>query len=324
MRFGCAAIFLAMGIALSAGAADNERQSVGACPLIPLAKLDMLPDAGGRILIPVEVDGNRLFFLLDTGSPVSVLTPAAAARLHLALRPALLRRFLNIQGRYIKTETSVKTFAIGSWQSLGVHMLVSPGPLDPQGRFDGLLGADFLARTDLEINFKAGYVDFYAPPQCSNAVVPWPTSVPGIALHIRAAGYIYMPMMLDGKKVSALLDTGTNRTLLDVDVAQDVFGLEIGGEETPAANVIMAGQRHVFQHVFQSLTLDALQVGPVPVLIFQDQAKSQIKSYHETGYMIHGVNEAGGLSDMILGSDELSRFRIFISYKHEMLYATEP
>src|SRR6185312_2005474 len=108
---------------------------------------------------------------------------------------------------------------IGSEKIADVDFFEEPSAYIPTA---ATLGANWLSRWDVEIDPAAGQATFFLPGHCRNEIMNWPHSdaaVVSVAVD-RGERLISIPLELDGRRLRALIDTGSPETFLSARVAK--------------------------------------------------------------------------------------------------------
>ncbi len=245
----------------------------------------------GLCIVPVLLDGRLARMVLDTGAERTVVTAEAAARLR-------LRRDLWVDtpmvgaGGLVERHPNVDVGAASAgglalFQNLPrvpLSLAVTDIALDGA---DGLLGADLLRHTTLDLDVRNAKLSLLPARQ----PIPDSATVP---LRPWARGLLLAPVRLDGLELVALLDTGSMATLIN---ARGLYKLGItparaaGDPVVPAGG--LGGSFAARRHQFASLEIGGMTV-PGPILLSAP------------------VPEAA--FDLILGLDVLGRQRLLLSY----------
>jgi lipoprotein NlpI len=117
------------------------------------------------------------------------------------------------------------------------------------------------------------------------------------------AGNNTVKVILDGRELNALIDTGASLSLLSHDVAKRLFGLEPGSpglEEGGPITVLSGVQLKTYRAQFQSLDLGGVLFRNVPMAITQVP-----------------------VADLVLGMHELRYMHLYVAYSEKKLYITE-
>ena len=235
------AIALAGTLAWAAsGVGTGAAPAFGQACLHRLLATATLRDDDGFISLPVTIGGQQVSMLLDTGSDNGLLTVAGASRLGLGRDP----------GRRVVLEgTGGVGRAAGSarYPGLSIGGLRLPGGILPVGTLPGLpvvtppvaglLGADLLARFDVELDLPRRRIGFWAIEAGSLACAPppgWSPPFDSIPL-TRVGDRMMLAGRLDGQPITVLLDSGARSRILSVraaarlGVGPDRLGVDPGG-----------------------------------------------------------------------------------------------
>lgn len=117
-------------------------------PVIPLET-----DAGGRLTVPVLIDGSGpYFFAVDTASNASVVASDIASGL--GLRPAGEVEMHSLIAREIVPTVRVDSLSSGALHKSSTRLVL--GFRSALGGTDGLLGGDLLADSRVVMHFRGG------------------------------------------------------------------------------------------------------------------------------------------------------------------------
>ena len=210
-----------------------------ACERTPLASAT-LRDDDGFITMPVAVAGRAASMLVDTGSDTGLLTEQGAAGLGLERDRS---RRTSLQG----TGGTGRTVPNAILPALRIGALVLPGGSVPVGTLPampfiappvaGLIGADVLARFDVEMDLPHRRIVFWRVALGSVACAPppaWSGAYDAVPLSI-SGGRAMLSATLDGHPITALLDSGarsrivSTRAAARVGVGADQLGADPGG-----------------------------------------------------------------------------------------------
>ena len=264
----------------------------------------------GMLLVPVVVNNVEGTFILDTGAARSVVTREATRHLNLARDPWVGTTMSGVGGVERLPNANPQSMTLGGVKlvrrTLSHDTSLTVGTLPRSvagGRIvDGLLGRDFLSVFDLVVDLPAQRVTLVAVAGCAGRFLPWAEPYDAVTAENPMENALVLPVMLDGVRLRALLDTGAGASLvaapgmtrlgltlaaLSGDPAQDVSGLG-------ARTVIM--RRHAFT---------TLSVGTQP--------------------MAHPVLWVAPIRltpivDMLLGADWLAGKRVWISFATKQVF----
>jgi hypothetical protein len=202
----------------------------------------------GMWLVPVMVNGIEGTFILDTGAARSVVTREATHHLNLARDRWVGTTMSGVGGVERLPNANPETLTLGGVplvrNTLSRDTSLTVGTLPHKraaGRLvDGLLGRDFLSVFDLVVDMPARRATLVTVSGCAGRFVPWQEPYVAIAADNPMESALVLPVVLDGVRLRALLDTGAGSTLiaapgmsrlgltlahLENDPRQDVSGL---------------------------------------------------------------------------------------------------
>lgn len=264
-------------------------------------------NAGNLMLVPVEVNGQTGHFILDTGAALSVVTPAAVERFALERdewTSTTLRGIGGVERRRNANPRSLTLAGVSLHrrslardQTLRVANLTIAAP-----DIDGLLGRDFLAAFDLELDPATRRLTLFSVMNCTGRFLPWPEDYTSVPVTAPAEDALWVPVHLDGVILRALLDTGANTSLIAAP-GMARLGLDLDRlSHDPSRVASGLGPRTVtvWSHRFQTLGI-AGQSWASPVLLVAPTALKPV-------------------SDMLLAADWVRRRKVWISYATRQLF----
>lgn len=262
------------------------------CALVLRATMPVTMDATGRITVPVTFNGVAKELMIDTGTPVSMLTAETALDLKLRPRPAPNGvKFVGFGGGLITKAVTIDEFGIGGMKGKDFSFFVDPDPMEAAG----LLGVDFMYYFDLDFDFAHAKLNLMLPDHCPGKVVYWTRQPFGVVPFELNEGHIQVKVQLDGKDVWAILDTGAVDTVMSLERTARVFDRD--------SDELKKKRRHPFK----TLSFDEVTINNPAVTLIPD-------------------NESVLLSErrmsMIIGMTVLRRLHLYISYKEKMIYVT--
>ena len=217
--------------------------------------------------------------VLDLGAQTSVLSERLVDRLHLPRDPTALPTISGVGGSNMRWAANVGRVAFGGVVLEDKRMEVAPIAMGAgQQALDGALGLDVLRRYDVDWDLPHGRVTFYAPSGCDGPPAQWPAAVAVPLHHPSASGrdagtprLLLIPVLVDGREVTALLDTGAGVSLIapaTAAAAEDFAG--DGGAQVMLSGVGSSTETGHLRH-FRSITVGGqteaawpMVVAPVP------------------------------------------------------------
>jgi Tfp pilus assembly protein PilF/predicted aspartyl protease len=289
----------AMFFTASAGLSD--RAFADSCGLGRFLEAPMLPDSNYSPIISIGIDGQPRKFLLDTGGFWSLISPNVIA----AYKPttAAISGRLGLQGLPLDKSVKIHDLQLGNAIFHGVEFFVAP---PSYGLDDGTLGANWLQNFDVEIDPVKNTASFFSHDHCEGQVIYWPHQDLAVIPFEsdRIQNQITLSLTLEGKEVTAMLDTGASESFLSLRVAKHLFdltpdspGMQYVGSENDAR-----GRSHpIYRYQFSSLEMGDIMFKN-PWIVIVDR-------------------ESDG-PDMILGMHQLHALHLFFAYKERKLYIT--
>lgn len=265
------------------------------CALIERAVLDMEMDQTGLIWVPVSINGTVEPMMVDTGAARTMVSDRTVANLKLPIGVAKGGSMKAFGGAIATVDAHIDELRFGNVRARDFNLFIAPYRL----RGGGLLGGDFLRRYDIDFDFAAGKLSFLAPQNCTaGAGAYWTAKQFGaIPFTLDDNNHIIVNVSLDGKPITAGIDTGAADTIMSLEKASAAFKLD-------------EDKLHKSHHYpFRSLSIGDVAVGNPAILLVGDE---------EAAVLGHGSDD----TQMIIGMGVLRRLHLYISYGEKMLYVT--
>jgi clan AA aspartic protease (TIGR02281 family) len=177
---------------------------------------------GSRATTMVKINGTDTRFMLDTGAFFNFMSTANAASLGLKLEPAPFGyRMGGVGGQTSIQQAHVKEFGILGTTLKNVDFIVGGTDIG-----DGLLGANLLDFADLEIDLAHGKVTLFKAEHCEkSSLAYWVKDGNYNVVDLEPADREYdrrtfVTVIINGRKVRAVLDSGAAATVLSRDAAK--------------------------------------------------------------------------------------------------------
>jgi predicted aspartyl protease len=293
-----AALLLAMLSAVPCAAADNEP-----CRLTRAASLDMSTDSSGGQMVPLTMDGRILNLLVDTGGIDSMLTEAVVDSLKLRVAPLPDRHVILFGGYRMDRFAVGHDIDFGGLKAPYKEFIIMPDGHLPEG-VDGTLAPDILRAYDDEFDFVAAKLNLFLSNHCQTNMTYW---TKGEHAEIRIEqdhfGHISFSVLLDGKKIRATLDTGSSRSVLNLEAAEDLFGFT---QSDPALKpTASTAYGHAYTYPFRTLNFSGVSVANPDMTLIASRDEGM----------------SGG-PPLILGMGILRQLHMYIAYREQVLYVT--
>ncbi len=246
----------------------------------------------------------------DTGAQATMLTTTAAARLSLSLMP-LRGRLEGIGGSSAAYGFTARNFQIGRLRGHNFQLLAGDLGLSRPGHItDGLLGADFLAAYDIDLDFpEHKAILFKTAGDCarpSAALGGDLYTVPMVSPSGSADPRPHVRVSIAGKTLIAVLDTGAPVSLLFRDAARRIGVLPsaLAAGLHFRARGVGSGTTAAVRHVLAPVEVGDLTVSNLAAAIVDQAAPAD--------------------ADMLLGLDFLFRVHTWLSFSSRSLILQYP
>ena len=288
---------------LPACTAPTESEARGPLPACGLGPGAMVPVPDGEELtVAGTLNGQPVRLDIDTGLGLTSLLPGFVERMNLPLDARRQSGTIQEGRTVLRQNVLVTGLRTGSheWggRSLAVRpILTSGGP----PRFDGMVAADLLRDTELELDLPARRVTVFAQRNCRAEGPPWASGAVRVPMELPNNGVPVVTVRVNGQEVRALIQSGNNRTVLSRGLA-DRLGLgqaQATGVRTRSHGPEMRVGRG------EEYRLDELALG-------EDVVRGMPVVVSATG--------TASTEPMVLGRDWLARRKVWLSYHGRRLY----
>jgi predicted aspartyl protease len=313
------AAFLSVGLCGAANAADCSALHIkNSVRMEPLQHY-------GLVMIPITLNGVEKKFLLDTGGGLNSISRETAQELKLPELPSRFRA-TDLYGNASQSYVQVHEVTLGSANAGGAEFQVYSNPdLAARMSFDGIFSTGRFVHDDIELDFSTERVNFFSTDHCDGRVVYWPHDAIAVVPIDMTRGHLEVPVMLDGHSVTAILDTGATRTVLNLARAQQKLGFS--PDTSAAPGTLKDDPEHkVYPRRFSSLSFEGIAIGNPLVMIRPMQFGGGRNSDNRAvlgSRAEHLDDQANRLStDMIIGMDILRHLHMYIAVEERKLYIT--
>jgi predicted aspartyl protease len=275
----------------------------GVCGTIRLAETSVAI-LGNQPIVRVFANSTAVLLLLDTGAEATVLTPGAAQRIGAQRARVELRSQMHgITGDIPAGELEVRNLTIGGVEILRRRVRVGPIEIVNalSGPLDGVLGADILHSFDIDLDLPERRMILYQGQSCASASPAWAQPYARIAAGRSPSNRLFFPVQLDGRRISALFDSGAQFSVLSTRTALALGVNEAVMARDPSVTVRGADGQQLRAHAHR---FSQLEVG------------GEVIRNVEIDVTEISLNEA----DLMLGIDLLGSRRIWISYGSQQLF----
>jgi predicted aspartyl protease len=292
------ALSVFVGCAAPCAAADDKP-----CNIVRAASLEMSTDAAGAQDVPMTIGGQTINLLIDTGGVDSMLTESVVETLKLEERPIYRGRVILFGGFPIDSQTTAHDIDFGGLKAPTMFFMIMPDGHLPKG-IGGTLAPDVMRAYDDEFDFAGAKFNLFLRDHCKANMAYWTKDDHAeIPFDLDRVGHINFSVELDGKEIDATLDTGSSRSMLNFEEAEDLFGFKESDSQLKPLATTSTG--HVYKFSFKTLSFGGVSVTNPDLMLVSRRDERM----------------PGGPT-MLLGMGILRQLHMYIAYKEEKLYVT--
>ena len=280
------------------------------CPPKALTSIDLVGD--GPVLVPVTLQGQSAWMILQTDASVTLIYQNAADTLHLAMRDITRDNFqFTLGGQRVTQVTSFDPLLIGTLRVSRTDFMVDPHHHDSDlygGRpIAGSLAMDLLWSFDVELDLAHKKLIVYPPNSCGGRAVSWTDHYGRLPVDFTAVGNIYFTAEIDGKKLEATIATSTEASQMGVDVSRQLFTSESHEPAEPLTKVIKFASGDL-------VIPERIQLTSAP------DSCLLTKTGRADGAL--GYDRCYGRYPLVLGRSALRKLHLYFSTKEKVIYFT--
>jgi len=321
-----------------AGTLCSHAEAAECGPQKIVTSVDFVVPRGRVPIAPVTLAGQQKRLVIDTGAAISMLFLPAVRQLGLKMGVSS-KGAITADGTLSTSMTTVPELVLGRLRLSNYPFIVSAPPRGGDGAASflpgenieipsdqplGLLGADMLQNFDADFDFPGGKLNLISFDHCKGKVVYWPAkALAVIPFRMDQSYHITFPVVVDGQKVTAMLDTGASDTTMNLDAAQTLFHVDPNAPDIEKVGEFRGDSytAAVYRRRFKSITFDGVTVSNPSVVLFPNMAKARLPSGSVTGSLLPDSMRAGQ-QDIIIGTSTLSNLHVYIAYKERNVYIT--
>ncbi|MGN6516620.1 MAG: aspartyl protease family protein, partial [Rhizomicrobium sp.] len=289
-------------------ALEGQAQAEKNCQIVHAAAVEMSVDRLGGAVVPMTLQGKNVNMLVDTGGVLSMLAPSTVKAIG-AKSVSMMggRALIGYGGNRIDHIAKVFDVQIGSLTAGSVTFAVTSDNDLPEG-IDGTLSSDILTAYDVEFDFAKNTFYLNLTDHCPERVVYW-TQAPyaRIPIYIDPTGHIEFNAYVDGRLTRAMLDTGSTRSIMSLETAKNLFGLDAKDPRLKLLerNPDLIGK--AYSYPFSTLAIEGIVINHPDLTLVSDEDSKM------TG---------GDDPKIILGMGILRQLHLYIDYDEHLIFAT--
>lgn len=322
MRFvlGLAAVAATALLTVAASAEDQ------CAPLKVMAHADLVTLPKGRIMVPMTVAGENVYFAVNTAAPMTSITAGLAEKLNLPREHSDVS-FVGLDGRVSNKLAIAPELGIGPLRAEHVKLLLIEGPRAQQAPQPGAkvpsgeLGADFLSAYDVDLDFGANTLNLISPEHCEGNVLYWKSErLAKLPITVMDNGKIYFTMNLDGHDLETVLNTCIPMSTLRLSTAKSLYDVDndtVGNQREGA----LGNGTALYSHQFKTMTIEGLTIANPRLVLMPSLAEDEIRHMQA----MHGrigtfPGTAQKQPELVLGMRELRQLHVYIDYRGRTIY----
>jgi predicted aspartyl protease len=277
------------------------------CQLKRMVVLDMQTGRRGDVSVPVTIENHPARLMIDTGGAYSTVDASFAQFAGLKEWQTHGVDITMSGGIPLNYYTMADSFQLGPVPGKDIRFLVVPTSVSV-GESMGTLGADVMSGFDIDLDFAGSKFSVFSPDHCPGKVVYWTTGAyASVPIALDRGNHISVSIMLDGKPLKAILDTGASRSFMNFRAAREIFGIVENNPQlkaTGSRNMNGVVPLESFRYPFSSITFEGIEIRNPDIEIIKYPDSDNIES------------------DLILGIGVLRQLHMYIAYGEKMLYLT--
>jgi predicted aspartyl protease len=270
--------------------------------LYRLAGFDMTFDNTGRVSVPVPIGARTVHLLVDTGGDTSTLTQSTVASLGLDQYYSNGVQEKVYGGEILNRFVVVREATFGKIDGQELPFYVMPDEKLPPGE-DGLLSPDIMSKFDVDFDFASAKFNIFSQDHCEGKINYWTNQLPTkVDIDSSEERHLLVRVLLDGKVITAELDTGASYSVASLDDINDDFGLHDNDPDLKLLSGSRDGE-HVYRYPFKVLSFGGVAVYQPNLHLIPDSES----------HMPH---------TFLIGMDILRQLHIYVAYGEQALYIT--
>jgi len=291
------------------------------CGLKRVESYALEPDTEGHTYISQLIDKPRQM-IVDTGGARSELYSSAVREMGLKTMRANTAAHHNpydsgeqvAMNGYVSDMVAIApsiSFGVLKFENATFSVVQdSRKPPLADNEIAGTLGPNHLMTFDVEFDFAAHRLNLYLQPHCAGSAVYWAQAYTVVPFTLSREGHILLRMTLDGKPVTATLDSGAPVSTLDMAAAARLFPIDRkipGVDATGHDASLPEGANWTYSQRFKHLSVAGIDI-QIPVLTLMHDRINESSDEHAP--------------QLILGLREMSALHMFIACSEDQLYVT--
>jgi hypothetical protein len=231
-------------------------------------------------------------------------------------------------------EVTIADFSLGTLHGTNVTWPVSGGRGGRGGggrggdgdsedaRPAGLFSLNYMRLYDIDVDFGSDKLRFFNQDHCPGGVLYWKTpGVVGVVPLAVDGGRVTVPVTLDGKQITGVIDTAAAGSSVYAAVASRVLGIELGGAKAPADSPSKAFNGQSYSYT-GTLAIGPLTLPASAITINPDVATQGGGAAMEAMNRSMGIQSELAHPEVKIGMNVLRQMHLYFAFGENRLYAT--
>jgi predicted aspartyl protease len=267
--------------------------------------------------VPVQINGSDLEFIFDTGGFTTAISKEVAEKLQLHVVPSNTG-MVNLAGGESTGVAKIDDYVIGRLRGKDLTF-----PIAPFSGLDGIFSLNFMRPYDIDVDFGTDKLNFFSQEHCPGGVLYWKAAAVDTVPFKIEGGHIAIPVMVDGQRVKAIIDTGASDTVMSQAIARKQYKLTFGDEATPLESSTDADPKapKVYSHIFKTLSFGAINVNNPHITIIEDVWKRDAGTAQYVGNRTITEKDMVQLvPELIVGMNVLRKLHVYFAFGEGNMY----
>lgn len=305
-------------------------------PLSLKNEVQMTSTNGGPSSIPVKINGTDQKLILATAGTTTQLNPLGVKTLKLETKNTN-NVVPNPGGEpRLMDEVTIADFSMGTMHGSNVKWLTpntggrggggGGGGGDDAAPKDipvGLFSLNYMMLYDVDADFGTDKLRFFAQDHCPGGVLYWKAnSAVGTAPITIDNGRVTVPVMVDGKPLTGVIDTAAPTSRVYAVVAERVLGAELGSAKAPADRPNRAFGGDQSYTYTGALSIGALSLPGTAIMVAPNIGNKGGGGALEAANRSRGIQFAMQHPEVVIGMDVLRKLHVYLAFGENKLYAT--
>jgi len=189
----------------------------------------------GRVTIPVQLEGHDYRFMVDTGGYINTVSYRVVMEEGYEPKQTYSTILQGMGTTLLTAYITVKDVILGHSRGSDLQFFVDDFN---ELSWDGTLAPEILATYDLDLDFGHDKFNLFFQDHCPGTVAYWTDApVAVVPFEFQYRTHIHLPVTVDGKKIMAVLNTGSTTSFITQRAAERYLGI---ARDDPALKALEA------------------------------------------------------------------------------------